>query len=423
MSTRILVVDDNPTIRHLAGTILQGRGFEVLQAADVGNAFALLMERPAGVDLVLVDAAIAGPNGAPLALLMQEHEALRTVPVVLMGRKTEHASADTTEQKGALGGLKKPFDAEALIAVVEDAIGMAARWRARGEALAAGSRDEYERTPTGSLRRVQTNETPPGAGPDSANQYAHEVALSGDMRVIPIGAALQLLQIEGQTGVLLVRDGEVEVTVALRKGLIDLVLARGVGREFRLGRYLVERGLIAPEDIDQLLRDQPGAGDSGPSGEHERRLIGTVLVEAGRVTKDQLREALARQSSELVYEVLRWPRGRFEFRPTLLPPLAQTAKLALPVASVVMEGFRRVDEWRVVERGLGSLESVLQRDGITEDADRIGRLTVPEQRVLAMVDGERTVRTIVEQSHMSKFDACRILFQLLEARLVRRRVS
>ena len=40
-----------------------------------------------------------------------------------------------------------------------------------------------------------------------------------------------------------------------------------------------------------------------------------------------------------------------------------------------------------------------------------------------MVDGERTVREVVEQSHMSSFDACKILYQLIEARLVRRRAA
>jgi hypothetical protein len=40
-----------------------------------------------------------------------------------------------------------------------------------------------------------------------------------------------------------------------------------------------------------------------------------------------------------------------------------------------------------------------------------------------MVDGERTVREIIAQSHMSSFDACKVLFQLLEARLVRRRAA
>jgi hypothetical protein len=122
-----------------------------------------------------------------------------------------------------------------------------------------------------------------------------------------------------------------------------------------------------------------------------------------------------------VYEVLRWPSGRFEFRHESVPSLAESARLDLPVASVVMEGFRRVDEWRLVEAGLGSFEGVLQKDGAAVEAMGLDRLDKPERRLLEMVDGERTVREIVVQSHMSSFDACKILYQLIEARLVRKR--
>ena len=231
-----------------------------------------------------------------------------------------------------------------------------------------------------------------------------------------------------------------------RKGLIDLVQARGAGREFRLGRYFVEHGLVTPDDIDRVLRDQPRdqslrgprlPGRPRPSGERlfpgrrlprdepsVRKLLGDILVDAGRITPEQLKDALSRQSSELVYEILRWPAGRFEFRrEDQLPPLAGGVQLALPVASVVMEGFRRVDEWRVVEAGLGSFESVLYADRMAIDAAEVDRLAKPEQKLLEMVDGERTVREIIEHSHMSSFDACKILFQLIEARLVRRRAA
>jgi hypothetical protein len=238
------------------------------------------------------------------------------------------------------------------------------------------------------------------------------------------------LQIEMQTGVLFVTDGRTEVTISMRRGLIDLVQARGAGSEFRLGRYFVEHGLVTPDDIDRLLRDnsvasRPPAEAPAPREETStaRRLLGDLLVDSGRVTREQLRDGLARQSSELVYEVLRWPAGRFEFRSEPLPPLAESAKLSLPVASVVMEGFRRVDEWRLVEADLGSFESVLQRDPVAIEAGGVDRLAKQEQKLLEMVDGERTVREIIQQSHMSSFDACKILFQLLEARLVRRRAA
>ena len=88
-----------------------------------------------------------------------------------------------------------------------------------------------------------------------------------------------------------------------------------------------------------------------------------------------------------------------------------------------MEGFRRVDEWRVVEAGLGSFDAVLQRDPMSIEAAGVDKLPRAERAILDAIDGERTVREIIGASNMSSFDACRILCQLIEARLVRPRAA
>jgi hypothetical protein len=95
----------------------------------------------------------------------------------------------------------------------------------------------------------------------------------------------------------------------------------------------------------------------------------------------------------------------------------------MPVASAVMEGFRRVDEWRMLERTLGSFDAVLVRDDSAFGTLDVASLPPREKAVLDAVDGERTVRAIVTASHLSSFDACRILVQFLEARVLRRRAS
>jgi DNA-binding response OmpR family regulator len=411
MTTRILVVDDSPTIRKVVSGVLERHGFEALQAADGQSALATLAEAAraengngaAKIDLVLVDFVMPNMNGFQLCRALRQNERLRATPVVLMSAKSDRIAAHFVQQTGAIDAIAKPFDARALIAVIENAMRRSHQWRSRGAAAAAAIADDFD---------------PPERVSETG---ARRTALSGDLSIIPIGAAMQLLQIESKSGVLVVADGTTEVTICLRDGLIDLVQARGAGREFRLGRYFVEHGLVTDQDIDRLLREsQP------PRSVEERaarKLLGDLLVDSGRVTSEQLRDALARQSSELVYEVLRWPAGRFEFRREAPPSLAESARLGLPVASVVMEGFRRVDEWRLVESGLGSFEAVLVKDIGAVDAIDVDRLAIAEQRLLNMVDGECTVREIIEQSHMSSFDACKILFQLLEARLVRRRVA
>ena len=433
MPTRILVVDDSSTIRKVVTAILDRHGFESVAAADGQLALDAIDKADAGkqFDLVLLDFVMPRMNGFQFCRALRSREAHRNMPVVLMSAKSDKIREQFVLQTGAIDAITKPFDAQALVAVIEHAIRRSETFKVRGESLVASMPEEFE---------LADSIRPPPVGGDPVSGRS-VVALSGDIAIIPFGAALQLLQIENQTGILHVANGRSEVSIALRRGLIDLVQSRGAGQEFRLGRYFVELGVVTPSDIDKLLREQatdPPSSDSGErrsappasftrreesTGMRNVRLLGDLLVGSGKVSQEQLRDALARQSSELIYEVLRWERGRFEFRREPPPPLAESARLGLPVALVVMEGFRRVDEWRLVETGLGSFDAVLLRDPASIESVGPAGLQPVERTVLDCVDGERSVREIIAASHMSSFDVCKVLYQLLEARLVRRRVA
>ena len=433
MPPRILVVDDSSTIRKVVTAILDRHGFESVAAADGQLALDAIDKADAGrqFDLVLLDFVMPRMNGFQFCRALRSREAHRNMPVVLMSAKSDKIREQFVLQTGAIDAITKPFDAQALVAVIEHAIRRSETFKVRGESLVASMPEEFE--------LVDSIRPPPVGGDPISGRSV--VALSGDIAIIPFGAALQLLQIENQTGILHVANGRSEVSIALRRGLIDLVQSRGAGQEFRLGRYFVELGVVTPADIDKLLREQaadPPSSDSGErrsappasftrreesTGMRNVRLLGDLLVGSGKVSQEQLRDALARQSSELIYEVLRWERGRFEFRREPPPPLAESARLGLPVALVVMEGFRRVDEWRLVETGLGSFDAVLLRDPASIESVGPSGLQPVERTVLDFVDGERSVREIIAASHMSSFDVCKVLYQLLEARLVRRRVA
>ena len=430
MAKRILVIDDSPTIRKVVTSILERGGYQAAAAAD-GQQGLDALSNGEKFDLVLLDFVMPRMNGYQFCRAVRTHERLKSVPIVLMSAKSDRIREQFVQQTGAVDAITKPFDAQALVAVIENA---------------------FTRIELGTARAFETfdGEEPPtslrGASPDELQRAARDhVILSGDMAALPIGAVLQLLQVERLTGVLEITRPPAprteasaphswksvaqsrglptgsEVLITWRKGLVDLVQSRGTGDEFRLGRYFVEEGLVTPTEIDAILlrRDSeppPGGGPRPP-----RRLLGDMLLEASRVSEEQLRVSLVRQASELIYEVLRWQKGRFEFRRQSPSPQADRAKLSLPVASVVMEGFRRVDEWRVVEASLGSFDSVLQRDPMAIEALGVERLSRSEGVVLDIIDGERTIRELLAASHMSSFDACRILTQLLEARVVRRR--
>jgi Domain of unknown function (DUF4388) len=176
---------------------------------------------------------------------------------------------------------------------------------------------------------------------------------------------------------------------------------------------LVEIGAVTREELTNVLEHRSG----------NKRLLGELLVQLGMVTDDQVKRALTRQTSELLYEVVRWATGRFAFTVHAENPAATKAALGMETGALVMEGFRRVDEWRLIE-GSFDFDEVLYHDTVA--LERLGEeanLTRQERNVLEAIDGERTIREIVDAMNISSFELCKILYQFLNSRLVRRKAA
>jgi hypothetical protein len=230
---------------------------------------------------------------------------------------------------------------------------------------------------------------------------------------------LSLLAAQRQWGVLTVARGEGKgrVEVCFKGGRIELALASGLGEEFLLGRYLVEVSTMSRQDLDLFLESRAPTTKTG-------KPIGEQLVKMSYVTDGERKEALVRQTQERVFELLRWPAGRFSFAATReLPPLAIDAALGLEVDGVLMEGFRRVDEWHLIEREIDDFDAVFLRN--EEAVQNVGRarLTREELAVLELVNGKNTVKEIVRSSRMASFDVSKMLFRLLSIKVIRRRVA
>jgi hypothetical protein len=183
--------------------------------------------------------------------------------------------------------------------------------------------------------------------------------------------------------------------------------------EFRIGRYLIEAGATSRKELNTVLGNRAGS----------KRLIGELLVQLGMVTEEHVKQALIEQTTELVYEVVRWKSGRFSFTAGAENPAATKAALGMETGGLVMEGFRRVDEWRQIE-GSFDFDEVLYRDTVA--IERLGEdanLTAQEREVLGSIDGERTIREIVDMAGGSSFELCKILYQFLHSRLVRRKAA
>jgi CheY-like chemotaxis protein len=458
-SARVLVVDDSPTILKVVSAILARHGYEPAAAKD-GVAGIEMIKKGPKYDLVLLDFVMPRMNGYQFCRELRSNPAHRALPVVLMSAKGDKIRGQFVQQTGAVDAITKPFDARALVAVIEGALAKTAEGRARP--VPEGAKMPDEDTIAESLRPAQlAKQQRQKSVVDVAQRLAQAVApavlalspadreseagvmaaiaraitgdvidalasslkdveaadgqkeiMSGDIAAIPLAEILQLLQLQRQSGTVRVNNGKSAVTISIRQGLIDFVQARGAAEEYRLGRYFVEKGSVTRDQVEELLRTRVAGGT----------LTGEAIVAAGHATPDDLKEALAKQSSELVYDVLRWPYGRFAFTREPFPPEAEAARLGLGIAALVLEGFRRVDEWRLMESTI-HFDQIVYVDPNALGAIGDDKLTRTDKLVLAAIDGGRTVNEVIKESAVGSFDAIKAVYQFLQSRVIRPRAA
>jgi CheY-like chemotaxis protein len=135
---RVLVVDDEDSIRRTLSRYLARRGHRVTVAAEGGEALRLLDAADDGFDVILSDMRMPGLSGERLhASLVERADGTDRRLVFMSG----DALGDTTEEAlaaGAVPVILKPFDLAYVADTVEE-VARQARWMAHLEARRQGA--------------------------------------------------------------------------------------------------------------------------------------------------------------------------------------------------------------------------------------------------------------------------------------------
>ncbi len=110
-AAKILVVDDDCTIRRNLVRFLQSEGYEALEAANGDEA--LTSFRAADPDAVLLDLKMPGRDG--LEVLGELGPALADLPVIVVTAFGGSAAAIEAMRRGAYDYLSKPFDLDEVL--------------------------------------------------------------------------------------------------------------------------------------------------------------------------------------------------------------------------------------------------------------------------------------------------------------------
>jgi hypothetical protein len=169
------------------------------------------------------------------------------------------------------------------------------------------------------------------------------MSLVGRLEDLALPDIFQIISLSKKTGTLVVRSRKGTGMVVFRNG--QVVQAGSDVIRDSLGNILVSQGMIAQADLSAALTRQKMTPD---------KPLGMLLIESGAVTAQTIEDVVRKQIEEIIYDLLAWEEGFFNFELGEIAPKDKIEidtkdlllKSGLSAEYLLMEGTRILDEKR-----------------------------------------------------------------------------
>lgn len=226
------------------------------------------------------------------------------------------------------------------------------------------------------------------------------VVLAGDCGAFHLADLIAFLGQSRWTGVLRVTAPSGERSLLLKDG--DVRSAASDSSGDRIGEVMVRMGYVTRGALEKVLAEAP------PSR------IGKALVERGLLKAHDLYKCLNEQIAEIFHGIMLSKEGAFALIDQEIDEKALTHNLSLSMNGLLMDSIRKIDELAQFRKRIphGRMFVLLRKPAE-------GKLEPEEDSVLAQIDGQRTVIEVGQAARLSEFDATRIVHRLMELGLAR----
>ena len=116
----VLLVEDDPDIRHLVAYKLAKGGLDVIEAED--GSTALAVARRTRPDLVILDVRMPHKSGLEVCRELRDSPRTADVPIIMLTARARPQDIDQAYAAGATSYVVKPFSPRGLLEQVEAAL-------------------------------------------------------------------------------------------------------------------------------------------------------------------------------------------------------------------------------------------------------------------------------------------------------------
>jgi len=164
-------------------------------------------------------------------------------------------------------------------------------------------------------------------------------------------------------------------------------------------------------DILQLVSNSKQTGRfilSNPSGQK-----GNIYLKAGELMHAEIDEF---SGEDAIFTLISWSDGTFVFEEGNFE--AKTS-ISRPITTLLMEAARRIDEWKLLRKKIGSIDAIPEFSNIDMQERRKISLSTLEWLIVSKINGKNSINDISKESGINIYDTARIIFGMITAGLIR----
>lgn len=237
------------------------------------------------------------------------------------------------------------------------------------------------------------------------------MAFTGDFEHLPIVDIIQLVHTTRKSGIFFVKGDKGESTIVFRNGYI--VGANHINNSVRIGTVLVKAGAITIDDLKQAL------GAKKNTYKKSIPLLAT-LIQMGKLKREDALRGLKKLVELTIVELMSWTKGTFTFdTDTLVVSSEGGENLEVDAQMVLMDALRILDE-RERDRAAGkevTSPEALYADVLPEEnaGETKGERSTVTADDLGLADLDRLEKKIPQPvSEMETFDPAAIYRQRIK---------
>ncbi len=217
----------------------------------------------------------------------------------------------------------------------------------------------------------------------------------GNLNYLNIADVFSMLNMLQKTGMLIIKSSGKVKSVYFMKG--EITFASSNQPEDRLGHLLYKTGKLTKEQwADAEKKMAPNTR------------FGTVLLKNELISPKNLWWGVKYQIEEIIYSIFAISQGEFFFIEGAIPE-EDLVRFSLNTQNMLMEGYRRLDEWKLINDKIPSDDALVRLAVNMPNVE----LTQNMQTVVTIIKDDMPIAEVIRQSQLGRFNTYKILYALL----------